>query len=83
MQEPKNAQNFTALYQLRDHIRQYLQGKDQLSDAMIACIISRGHILLEDVPGVGKTTFIKALAKMLGLNMKRIQFTSDLLPSEI
>ena len=49
----------------------------------LACIISGGHILIEDLPGTGKTTFAKALTKALKLEFKRIQFTSDLLPSDI
>lgn len=72
-----------ALHHLRIEVRNFLHGKDGMADSIIACLISGGHILLEDVPGVGKTTFIKALAKMLGLSMKRVQFTSDLLPSDI
>lgn len=49
----------------------------------LACILSRGHLLIEDLPGVGKTTLAQILAKLLGLQFTRIQFTSDLLPSDI
>ena len=49
----------------------------------ISAILSSGHILLEDVPGIGKTTFVKGLSKLLGLPMKRIQFTNDMLPADI
>lgn len=49
----------------------------------LACLIARGHLLIEDQPGVGKTTLAHTLAKMLGLEFKRIQFTSDLLPADI
>ncbi len=72
-----------SLHMLRQCLYEFFQDKEILSDAIISCLISSGHLLLEDVPGVGKTTFIKALAKLLGLKMKRIQFTSDLLPSDI
>ena len=72
-----------ALNILRKSLKSFLHGKDLVCDAVIASLISGGHILLEDVPGVGKTTFIKALSKLLGLKMKRIQFTADLLPADI
>ena len=49
----------------------------------VACLLARGHLLIEDVPGVGKTTLAHALAKALGLSYQRIQFTSDLLPADI
>ena len=49
----------------------------------LAAIISEGSILIEDYPGSGKTTFAKAITQSLGLNFKRVQFTSDLLPSDI
>src|SRR5262245_57333310 len=48
-----------------------------------ACLLARGHLLTEDVPGVGKTTLAPLLAKLLGLDFQRIQFTSDLLPADI
>lgn len=49
----------------------------------LACLLARGHLLIEDVPGVGKTTLVKALAKTLGLKFNRIQMTNDLLPADI
>lgn len=73
----------SALGVLRRELQDFLLGKESMADAVVACLISGGHILLEDVPGVGKTTFIKALAQLLGLTIKRVQFTSDLLPSDI
>lgn len=60
-----------------------LLGKQREIRLSLACILSRGHLLLEDVPGVGKTTLAQGLARQLGLECKRVQFTSDLLPSEI
>ena len=58
-------------------------GKPEQVRLSLACILARGHLLVEDVPGVGKTTLVKALAKVLGLDNKRIQFTNDLLPADI
>ena len=60
-----------------------LLGKQREIRLSLACILSGGHLLLEDVPGVGKTTLAQGLANQLGLECKRVQFTSDLLPSEI
>ncbi|HXZ48882.1 MAG TPA: AAA family ATPase [Usitatibacter sp.] len=58
-------------------------GKDRQIRLAMACILARGHLLIEDVPGVGKTTLSHALARLLGLEYQRIQFTSDLLPADI
>src|SRR5207244_12800596 len=49
----------------------------------VACLLARGHLLIEDIPGVGKTTLSQALARSLALDFQRIQFTSDLLPADI
>jgi MoxR-like ATPase len=58
-------------------------GKPQAVRLALACLIARGHLLIEDVPGVGKTTLAHALAHVLGLAWQRVQFTSDLLPADI
>src|SRR4029079_10444732 len=58
-------------------------GKEQQIRLAIACLVARGHLLIEDIPGVGKTTLAHALATSLGLTFQRIQFTSDLLPADI
>ncbi|PIE37753.1 MAG: hypothetical protein CSA54_00820, partial [Gammaproteobacteria bacterium] len=60
-----------------------LLGKERQVRLAIACLIARGHLLLEDVPGVGKTTLAQALATGLGLPWNRVQFTSDLLPADV
>ena len=60
-----------------------LVGQDKMVEGLLAGLICRGHILLEGVPGLAKTTAVNALAKTLGLNFKRVQFTPDLLPSDI
>ncbi|MEM7282020.1 MAG: AAA family ATPase [Pseudomonadota bacterium] len=64
-------------------VNSVILGKDQQVKLCITCILAEGHLLIEDVPGVGKTTLAHALAKSLGLNYQRIQFTSDLLPADI
>jgi MoxR-like ATPase len=58
-------------------------GKERELRLCLACLLARGHLLIEDIPGVGKTTLAHALAATLGLGFKRIQFTSDLLPSDV
>src|SRR5512140_2384699 len=62
---------------------QIILGKEHQIRLAMACILARGHLLIEDVPGVGKTTLSHALARLLGLEYQRIQFTSDLLPADI
>ncbi|MGB9874174.1 MAG: AAA family ATPase, partial [Hydrogenobacter sp.] len=66
-----------------DEISSVLKGKDDVITYSLVCFLSGGHLILEDVPGVGKTTLALALSKVLGLSFARIQFTSDLLPSDI
>jgi MoxR-like ATPase len=58
-------------------------GKNSQIRLCLACLLARGHLLIEDIPGVGKTTLAHALAKTLGLSFQRIQFTSDLLPADV
>lgn len=62
---------------------QVILGKERQIRLALACILARGHLLIEDVPGVGKTTLSHALARLLDLDYHRIQFTSDLLPADI
>ncbi len=62
---------------------QVILGKERQIRLAMACILARGHLLIEDVPGVGKTTLSHAIARLLGLEYQRIQFTSDLLPADI
>jgi MoxR-like ATPase len=64
-------------------IEQVILGKPQQIRLALACLLARGHLLIEDVPGVGKTTLAHTLARVLGLEWKRVQFTSDLLPADV
>lgn len=64
-------------------IGEILLGKDKQVRLAVACLLAEGHLLIEDLPGMGKTTLAQGLAKVLGLNYDRIQFTSDLLPTDI
>ncbi|WP_053980866.1 AAA family ATPase [Marinagarivorans algicola] len=73
--------------QLINHIvqavGQVLLGKEQAVKLAVACLLAKGHLLIEDLPGMGKTTLAQCLAKVLGLDYERVQFTSDLLPADI
>jgi MoxR-like ATPase len=64
-------------------LNQVILGKDTQIHLCLACLLARGHLLIEDIPGVGKTTLAHALAKTLGLSFQRVQFTSDLLPADV
>src|SRR3990170_3065400 len=68
---------------LRENIHKVIVGKDEVIDLVLAAVLCEGHILLEDVPGIGKTTLARALAITLGCSFSRIQFTPDLLPSDV
>lgn len=71
------------VYRLEANISQALVGKPQAVRLAVIGLLARGHLLIEDVPGVGKTTLAQALARSIGCSFQRIQFTSDLLPSDI
>jgi len=60
-------------------INRVILGKEEQIRLCLACLLARGHLLIEDIPGVGKTTLAHALARTLGLSFQRVQFTSDLL----
>ena len=68
---------------LKSNIEKVIRGKEEPIMLAITTLLARGHLLIEDVPGLGKTTLAYSLAKSLGCSFKRIQFTSDLLPSDI
>lgn len=64
-------------------VNEVLLGKEAQVRLALTCLLARGHLLVEDMPGMGKTTLSHTLAKVLGLEFQRIQFTSDLLPGDI
>lgn len=68
---------------LRTNLARVIRGKDDVIDHLLIAFVAGGHVLLDDVPGVGKTTLAKALAQSLSLEFRRVQFTPDLLPSDI
>jgi MoxR-like ATPase len=68
---------------LQANVEKVIRGKSEVVQFCIAALLAKGHILLEDVPGVGKTTLAHALARSLSLSFQRIQFTSDLMPADI
>jgi MoxR-like ATPase len=72
-----------AINRLLDSANQVILGKPRQVRLALCCLLARGHLLIEDIPGVGKTTLAHTLAKLLGLNYQRIQFTSDILPADI
>jgi MoxR-like ATPase len=69
--------------EILDNVSQVIVGKEAVAEKMLVAMLAEGHVLLEDVPGVGKTTLAKAFAKTLDLGFRRIQFTPDLMPSDI
>lgn len=75
--------NAIKLADIIEAIGKVILGKDNAIKLSLACLIAKGHLLIEDTPGVGKTTLAHTLAKVLGLDYQRIQFTSDLLPADV
>ena len=73
----------TLAERLRKNIQTVIVGKDDVIDLALVAILCEGHVLLEDVPGIGKTTLAKAIARSLNCSFRRIQFTPDLLPSDV
>ena len=71
------------LRELEDSLGAVIRGKGEVLRLSLACLISRGHLLIEDVPGVGKTTLASALARSVQCSFSRVQCTSDMLPSDI
>ena len=71
------------LQSAREALGGIILGKDEQINLALACLLARGHLLIEDLPGLGKTMLAQALARVLGLSFSRIQFTSDLLPADI
>ena len=72
-----------AARRVRENVGRVIVGKEETVDLLLVALMCEGHVLLEDVPGLGKTTLAKAMARSLGLTFQRIQFTPDLLPSDV
>jgi MoxR-like ATPase len=77
------ATSIAQVAELRNSISRVIQGKDEAIELALITLLARGHLLIEDVPGVGKTTLAQALARSFHCTFQRIQFTSDLLPSDV
>ncbi|MBO7632161.1 MAG: AAA family ATPase, partial [Lachnospiraceae bacterium] len=71
------------IQELRDQINHIFVGKEEVVDNVLICLLAGGHVLLQDVPGVGKTTLARTLAKATSCTFGRIQFTPDTLPSDV
>src|SRR5258708_3294069 len=80
-ERPRDAR--AAIARLEKAVSSVIHGKPEAVRFALVALIARGHLLIEDVPGVGKTTLARAVARSLGGTFRRIQFTSDLLPSDI
>ncbi len=83
MDKQRGTASSEKLGELVQHLGQVIRGKDECLEMLVVAMLSNGSVLMEDVPGVGKTTLAKALAKSIDLNFNRVQFTPDLLPSDI
>jgi len=77
------SEQLAVIDQARKSLGTIILGKDEQISLALACLLARGHLLIEDLPGLGKTMLAQALASVLGLSFRRIQFTSDLLPADI
>ena len=76
-------QSLEKMEKMRSTIRTAIHGKDDVIDMVMCAVFAKGHILLEDIPGVGKTTIVTAPATVMDLDYKRMQFTPDVLPSDV
>lgn len=74
---------YDKLSAIQDEVNKVIRGKEEVVERVLAAVISGGHILMEDIPGVGKTTLATTFARALSLDYKRVQFTPDVLPSDI
>ena len=78
---PKEFKEYTE--KIVNNVNQVIVGKDDVIRQIVICFIAGGHVLLEDIPGVGKTTLAMTVAKAVDLSYKRVQFTPDVLPSDL
>ena len=75
--------NIDKITRLEENIQSVIVGKEKVIKLLITALLSSGHVLLEDMPGTGKTTLARALSASLGCDFKRIQFTPDVTPSDV
>lgn len=80
---PNGSAASQVMHRALEQLDQVILGKPTQLRLAVACLLARGHLLIEDQPGVGKTTLAQALARTLGLGFRRVQFTSDLLPADL
>src|SRR5712664_4282818 len=80
---PMTTATANQIAQLQSSIARVIRGKDEVIRLAIVAMLAKGHLLVEDVPGVGKTTLAQALANSFHCSFQRIKFTSDLLPSDV
>jgi MoxR-like ATPase len=84
MMTPENAVRYRAQFdQIVTNVAGFIQGKRDVIELALICLLAEGHLLIEDVPGVGKTSLARSIAATLGMSWSRIQFTPDLLPSDV
>ena len=83
LQSAEVAQLAETAQRVRDSVARVIIGKDDLIELVLVAVLCEGHILFEDVPGIGKTTIAKALARSFDSSFRRIQFTPDLIPSDV
>ena len=79
----ENSENIKKIWTAIDHVKEVIKGKDESLVKCMCTMLAGGHILMEDIPGVGKTTLALAFSKALSLKQKRMQFTPDVLPSDV
>ena len=80
---PAIQQAFKAVQYLQQRLRSVIIGQEAVIDQVLTALLAGGHVLLEGVPGVGKTLLVRALAQTFGGDFKRLQFTPDLMPSDV
>src|SRR6478672_10329285 len=83
IEAPAVEQATVQLTRVRDEISKIIVGQRDVIDGVLICLLAGGHVLLEGVPGLGKTTLLRTLARVLHLKYSRIQFTPDLMPGDI
>jgi len=81
--QTKTSNAGSQLAELKKSISRVVKGKEEVIQLALTTLLARGHLLIEDVPGVGKTTLAQALARSFHCSFQRLQFTSDMLPSDV